>query len=161
MNPQRAFTIAALLTLVIACSGRPTRQEADTLAPIKFSLDEQLKRADLAYREARLSDAEATYRQVLDEHPTLSGIWFRLGNIYLRQSQFEAAVQAYEQSLRFDPEDSRAWYNLSLVRLKQSLETLELAVARLDSEDPGRQRILTLHSQILNRVADPSKGVEP
>jgi len=145
----------AMLSLSLAgCASNAAHESrsAEPLGPVDYTLDDNLKRADTAYREARLDDAESIYRGIIQQHPTMDTVWFRLGNIYMRQNQYEASVNAYEQTLHYNPQDSRAWYNLSLVRVKQSLQTLEQAAARLDPKDPGRARIIALHDQLLDRA---------
>lgn len=119
---------------------------------VDYSLDEQLSRADQAYREARLEDAEPIYRQISLSHPELKDVWFRLGNIYTRQIQLDAAVRAYERVIQLDPNDGRAWYNLSLVRVKQATGTLESASQALPADSPFRPRIQALHDSLLERM---------
>jgi tetratricopeptide (TPR) repeat protein len=118
---------------------------------VNYSLDDQLRRADQAYREARLEDAEPIYRQVTLDHPDLKDVWFRLGNIYTRQNQLEAAVRAYERTIQLDPNEGRAWYNLSLVHLKQAVATLETASQSLPADSPLRPQIAALHDSLLER----------
>jgi tetratricopeptide (TPR) repeat protein len=119
---------------------------------VNYSLDDQLRQADQAYREARLDDAERIYRQILQDHGDLKDAWFRLGNIYTREDQLEAAVRAYERTLQLDKNDGRAWYNLSLVHMKQALRTLEVASQALPADSPYRERIAALHDSLLDRL---------
>jgi cytochrome c-type biogenesis protein CcmH/NrfG len=119
---------------------------------INYSLDDQLKQADEAYSEARLDDAERIYLQIAKGHPDLSEVWFRLGNIYTREGQFDAAVRAYSTTLRLDSSDGRAWYNLSLVHTKRAVATLEDAIRTLPPDSPYRARITALHDALLDRV---------
>jgi len=168
MSSMKRVSAIAML-LLSACAGSPkpgtvplkAAPKSPAMGEVEYSLDESLKRGDQAYREARLDDAEAVYLKVLDKHPTLGGVWFRMGNIYLRQMQYDAAIHSYEQAIRFEPADSRAWYNLSLVRLKQSLQTLEYAASRLPVDDPGRQRILALHQQLVDRTVAAAEPTTP
>ncbi|MFX8708353.1 hypothetical protein ABTM42_21295, partial [Acinetobacter baumannii] len=41
---------------------------------VNYSLDEQMRQADQAYREARLEDAEPLYRQIVIDHPELKDV---------------------------------------------------------------------------------------
>jgi tetratricopeptide (TPR) repeat protein len=127
---------------------------------VDYSMDEQLRKADLAYREARLEDAEPLYRQITLDHPELKDVWFRLGNIYTRQNQLDAAVRAYERTIQLDKNEDRAWYNLSLVRLKQAVATLEAASQTLPADSKLRPHIIALHDSLLERSGVP-KQEEP
>ena len=119
---------------------------------VDYSMDEQMRRADQAYREARLEDAEVIYHQIVLDHPDLKDVWFRLGNIYTRENQLDAAVRAYERTLELDKNDGRAWYNLSLVHVKEALNTLEAASQTVPPDSPLRPRIVELHDSLLERL---------
>ena len=146
-GPMLAFLLAGCMTQ------NPSR--------INYSLDEQLQRGDQAYREARLDDAEQIYRTVVQDHPDLKEVWFRLGNIYTREDQLDAAVRCYEKDLQLDPNDGRAWYNLSLVHMKQAVGTLELASRTLPAGSPYRDRIQELHDALLERTGVPKQEESP
>jgi tetratricopeptide (TPR) repeat protein len=137
--------LPALLSLgLVACV-------AQSAPKVNYSLDDQLRQADQAYREARLEDAEPIYRQISLDHPEMKDVWFRLGNIYTRQNQLDAAVRAYERTIQLDGNDGRAWYNLSLVHLKQAVGTLEAASQTLPADSSLRPRIAALHDSLLER----------
>jgi tetratricopeptide (TPR) repeat protein len=138
---------ALLLTLLLAACA-----STSDMSKVNYSLDEQLRLADGAYREARLDDAERLYRSITESHPDLKDVWFRLGNIYTRQDQLDAAIRAYQRSLQLDPSDGRAWYNLSLVHMKQAVGTLEVASHTLPPDSPYRERIAALHDSLMARA---------
>ncbi len=146
----RTFLLAGVLALMAGCATRGDSK-------INYSLDDQLKRGDAAYREARLEDAERIYLRVVDDHPDLSDIWFRLGNIYMREGQFDAAVRAYSTTLRLDSGNGPAWYNLSLVHMKRAVSTLEDASRALPADSPYRENIAALHDALLARLNAPSE----
>jgi tetratricopeptide (TPR) repeat protein len=141
----RLISLALLLSLC-ACVSTPEK-----VTHINYSLDEQIQRGDLAYREARLTDAESIYRGIVENNPQLTDIWFRLGNIYTRQDQLDAAIRAYETVLKTNPQNGAAWYNLSLVHLKEAVDTLEAANRRLPADSPYREGINTLHTNLMIR----------
>lgn len=142
------FAVLAILCAMTttACSSHPQREPA---RDERSSLRSKLDRADLALREARLTDAESLYRDLATSHPRLPEVWLQLGNIYARQSQLEAATYSYKQGLRFNPEDGRLWHNLALLELRQSIRTLETASELLPSASPQRTRIEDLHRALL------------
>ncbi|TDU30695.1 tetratricopeptide repeat protein [Panacagrimonas perspica] len=144
-TPIASLALICAMTTV-ACSSRPQSVPA---ADERSSLRSKLDRADLALREARLTDAESLYRDLATSHPRLPEVWLQLGNIYARQSQLEAATYSYKQGLRFNPEDGRLWHNLALLELRQSIRTLETASELLPSASPQRTRIEDLHRALL------------
>jgi tetratricopeptide (TPR) repeat protein len=150
----RALSCLLLVGLLTACA-------APGGGKVDYSLDDQMRKADQAYREARLEDAEPLYRQITLDHPELKDVWFRLGNIYTRQNQLDAAVRAYERTLQLDKNEERAWYNLSLVRLKQALATLETASQTLPADSALRPRIMALHDSLLERSGVPKQEDQP
>ncbi len=144
------------LTISIsACVINPVEQAALDRES-KQSLRNKLERADLALREARLTDAEVLYRDVSISNPDIPEVWLRLGNIYVRQGQHDAAVRVYKEGLRYDQEDARLWYNLSVVQIKQAVETLENANNVLAQDNPYRTRIQDLHQKLLDGYVSQS-----
>jgi tetratricopeptide (TPR) repeat protein len=131
--------------LLAACASTPPEER------VNYSFDEQLQRANVAYEQARLQDAEQIYRSITDTHPYLKDVWFRLGNIYTRENQLDAAIRAYEKALQLDLNDGRSWYNLSLVYLKKSVSTLEAALQTLPPDSPYRKQLAELHNSLLER----------
>lgn len=153
---NKALLIATLaLPMVVGACATPAPTRAAVAPPPPSAgerLDARLEKADLAFREARLSDAERLYRSIAEAHPSLTEVWVRLGNIYTRQDELDAAIRAYEMALRNDRYEGRAWYNLSVVHLKQSVATLEQAGTALPADSPYRKLIDAQHSALLGRV---------
>ena len=140
--------------LVICVAGCATNRPEE----VNYTFDQQMERADIAYREARLQDAEQIYRAITEDHPYLKDVWFRLGNIYTRQNQLDAAIRSYERALQLDVNDGRCWYNLSLVYLKKSVSTLEAGAQTLSPDSPYRQQIIDLYQNLLDRSSANTKG---
>ncbi|SDD69429.1 Tetratricopeptide repeat-containing protein [Aquimonas voraii] len=96
-------------------------------------------RADQAYAEGRLLDAEQLYRQLLREMPQSAYAWLRLGNVQLRNSELEAAARSYRECLKFMQDDARCWNNLALTYIKMANLTLDQAGQFItDSEQAAR-----------------------
>ena len=153
---KRHWPILISIALLNACATPvPVRQSIPKPPPPAVTantLDARLEKADLAFREARLTDAERLYRSIAETHPTLTEVWVRLGNIYTRQDELDAAIRAYEMALRNDRYEGRAWYNLAVVHLKQSIATLEQAGAALPEDSPYRRLIDAQHAALLGRA---------
>lgn len=134
MNPPFASPVRWLLALVwgatlAACTSTPARNEA---APISAaatvgedSLIDLQERADQAYAEGRLLDAEQLYRRLLRAHPRSTHALLRLGNTQLRNSELDAAAVSFRECIKYSPEDARCWNNLALTYVKMSSDTLE------------------------------------
>ena len=125
---QRLVVLACAVALV-ACAGAPKRNDA---APISAaatvgedSLIELQERADQAYAEGRLLDAEQLYRRLLTAHPRSTHALLRLGNTQLRNSELDAAALSFRECIKYSPEDARCWNNLALTYVKMSSDTLE------------------------------------
>lgn len=111
-------TLALVLSLTAAaCQSAPGRGGGDLLA-LK-------QKADQAYDEGRMLDAERYYQRILEEAPNTAQVWFRLGNINLRVDRLEAAVHAFRQCLTYDRNDVRCWNNLSVAYVQMAAATLE------------------------------------
>lgn len=134
MNPPLWLPVRCLLALglvvsLAACTSTPARNEA---APISAaatvgedSLIELQERADQAYAEGRLLDAEQLYRRLLRAHPRSTHALLRLGNTQLRNSELDAAALSFRECIKYSPEDARCWNNLALTYVKMSSDTLE------------------------------------
>ncbi|HVJ61477.1 MAG TPA: tetratricopeptide repeat protein [Tahibacter sp.] len=115
-----ARVVAVALAFCLgACQAAPRRESGggDLLA-LK-------QKADLAYDEGRMLDAEQGYNRILEQAPSTPQAWLRLGNINLRLDRLEAAVHAYRQCLTFDRNEVRCWNNLSVAYIQMAASTLE------------------------------------
>lgn len=112
-----AVALAFSLGACQAASRRDSGSSSDLLA-IK-------QKADAAYDEGRLLDAEQGYQRIVEQAPSTAQAWLRLGNINLRRDRLEAAVHAYRQCLTFDRNEVRCWNNLSVTYVQMAASTLE------------------------------------
>ncbi|MDC8015966.1 tetratricopeptide repeat protein [Tahibacter soli] len=112
-------TAAALAFCLGACQAASRRDGGGSeLLSIK-------QKADTAYDEGRLLDAEQGYQKIIEQAPSTPQAWLRLGNINLRRDRLEAAVHAYRQCLTFDRNEVRCWNNLSVTYIQMAASTLE------------------------------------
>lgn len=109
------------------------------------------RRADLAYDEGRLLDAEQLYRRMLKSSPSSGHAWMRLGNVQLRNDQLEAAVYAYRQCLRFATGEARCWQNLSLTYVEMAVATLDQADGKTRDEQ-GKERMAAFKRRLIESV---------
>jgi tetratricopeptide (TPR) repeat protein len=151
----------AISLALSGCAGAPTRatgsgessrasSEFDDVGPASELSDLQLK-ADLAYGEGRLLDAEQLYRRMLKASPSNGHAWMRLGNVQLRNDQLEAAVYAYRQCLRFETGDSRCWQNLSLTYVEMAVATLDQADGKA-SDEQAKERMVAFKRRLIESV---------
>ncbi|MCH1926571.1 tetratricopeptide repeat protein [Shewanella sp. C32] len=145
---MKTITLISLCILLTACASTQNKQQTN------ISFTEQLKVAEEAYTEARLTDAETQYLQLTLTNPEYKEAWFKLGNIYARQGRYEASIRCYEKVLALDNQDGKAWFNLAVVKLNQSRQTLQQAEQTLAPDTAELKQIKQL-TQTLNQV---SKG---
>ena len=120
-----------------------------------FALSE---RADRAYREARWIDAARHYGELTDRVPQDAWAWFRLGNTFARQGDFERAVHAYERSLERDAAQPKPWFNLSTAHLLRAQAAMTRAWSAMRPGDPARpmieRRLAALADLMHDRIED-------
>lgn len=123
------WPLAVLLLVGCAAPTRPPAAAAEAAGGerVPGGLVSLQDRADQAYAEGRLLDAEQLYRQLLREMPQSAYAWLRLGNVQLRNSELEAAARSYRECLKFAQEDARCWNNLALTYVKMANLTLDQA----------------------------------
>ena len=82
-------------------------------------------KAQQAYQEGMLEEAEANFIKITKLNPEFYEAWFRLGNIYVRTGQLKAAERMFEKSANISPEKYRAWNNLAITYIKQAVAVLK------------------------------------
>lgn len=135
------LVVLALLFLVMGCASKNDHKGNQQIMVIQ-------EKAEIAYKAARLDQAESLYLQVLQSVPNYAPAWFRLGNIYTRTGRHDAAISAYSRSISLNPEDQKAHYNISLVRLKQATGVLDAALAQPSTSPPVTNQIKALRDTL-------------
>ncbi len=142
-------TILCVMTfLIVGCA--TVQQNAGG----KPSLEDLLRKANAAYAEARLDDAERLYRRTTEHYPTVSQAWFKLGNVYFRTGRYTAAIRAYEKTLQYDRENVDAWHNLALTRVKQATRTLDTALKRVPDRNDQKVVLTDLKKRLMLKFSD-------
>ena len=103
------------------------------------------------HRNGRLADAEALYREVLEEHPSDASLWLALGSVCRDAGRQDDAIAAFHQALRLAPAlleaevalaEAYAHLGESLTRQGRVAEAIEAlaACARILESKPERAR---------------------
>lgn len=127
-----------------ACASAPSERPALGTASASPYTDDVFRlsgEADRAYRESRWLEAARKYRQLTEAVPLDAYAWFRLGNTYAQQGDFDRAIVAYESSLERDATQARPWFNLSTAYLLKAQTAMMKAWAQLREGDPARAMI--------------------
>ncbi|WP_083851752.1 tetratricopeptide repeat protein [Alcanivorax hongdengensis] len=141
----RLWPTLMLTALLSACASSAPNADGENNT-------DKLHRAEQAYTDGLFVEAEAYYRELVNDNPALYQGWFRLGNIYARSNQLDAAITMYERCLELDPDQARAWYNLALVRTRQSLRTLADAEQRFSDQPADQRRLGALRERLVDAL---------
>lgn len=107
-----------LAIFITACTTLKTQTDAQKSV-------ELFTKAEQAYKEGMLEEAEANFLKITKLNPELYEAWFRLGNIYVRTGQLKAAERMFEKSASINPEEYKAWNNLAITYIKQAIAVLK------------------------------------
>lgn len=105
-----------------------------------FTAEEQLERGVRAYYEGRYGAAEQDLIAVTERVPQDAMAWFRLGNLYFRQHNYDRAAEAYQQALVRQSSLHKAWHNLGVVQLRLAQRHFRQLDNRLPVSDPMKIR---------------------
>ena len=111
------------------------------------------QKADQAYDEGRMLDAEQGYQRILEQAPSTPQAWLRLGNINLRMDRLEAAVHAYRQCLTFDRNEVRCWNNLSVTYVQMAASTLEQGSEQL-SDPAKKEQLEAMRRRVIQSISN-------
>jgi tetratricopeptide (TPR) repeat protein len=84
---------------------------------------------------AAASAEEQRYLDRTRARPDDPDAWFRLGNYYALQNQWEKAEQAYREVLQ-RTDHNGALHNLGLVQVRMGAKALQDAAAKIPPQDP-------------------------
>jgi len=152
----RKIFFTMLLFFVVACQTTPNSNDPVIQHKSSFTLSERISKANKAYKDGSLVEAEKIYLGILSSHRNIGEVWFKMGNIYYRSGRYNAAVSAYETVLKLERKHEKAWYNLALSRVGQSIEVIDASLANIDKDSPLYQRSVDLKQRLLNRISAPT-----
>lgn len=93
--------------------------------------------ADFAYDRGDWLVAAREYQQLAQLVPNDAYALTRLGNVRLKQNDFEGAIHAYGKALERNPQAARAHYNLATAHLLLARDSLQASLRSLPRNDGG------------------------
>lgn len=129
---RRLTLLAPMLVVLVACNTTSTRSSG--LSDDPFELTAQ---ADFAYDRGDWLIAERFYEELTHIVPSDAYAFSRLGNIRLKQNNFEGAIHAYSTALEREPNDARTLYNLATAHLLLARGSLQQSLINLPENDAG------------------------
>ena len=86
------------------------------------SLEKQIRRGNRQYRKGNYTEAEAKFREALDNKPTSADAQFNLGDALYQQENYQGAMEAFQKVLEITPDTrlkSKAVFNMGNCLLAQ------------------------------------------
>lgn len=112
-TPQRILTVFPSLLLSTTEPGKGhgpgSGLEINPTTPTTSKSQVLLHQAEKAYKEEQFSTAESILTQFLQQDPTVSFGWERLGNVLRRQNKLAEARKAYDQAIQLDRRNISAY----------------------------------------------------
>lgn len=141
----KRLAVVSMCVSLLACASAETVNQP-------HGLEDLMGRAQLAYNEGRMGDAERFLHQITESHPSAAPAWLRLGNVFYRTGRYDAAVHAYEQALRYEPKNGLAWHNLALTRMQQASAVVESGLAASPNDGTERDALLILRDTLADKI---------
>ncbi len=118
-----------------------SRQSLDTIETP--SLQSQIVKANIYYKEEQYTKAAAIYRSIRTTSPKVKQLlYYHLGNCYAKTKAYEKAAKYYIKALQLG-EDGDARYNLRLVALRKNEAANKLQSARPTSQGKSAAKTMT------------------
>ncbi len=133
----------------------------DMTAPSEQSpqaaVEEALERADRLRREKRFQEARDLLLDTLRHNLELAQIYFRMGNVFFDQKDYDRAEYAYRRALDHDATHVSAQHNLSVVFRRQGRITESVKQRRkahkMAMKNPKKVKISADQKSFLKRYA--------
>lgn len=106
------------------------------------------KLADAAEQKDMVPQALAYLQQAVDLLPSSKESWFKMGQLYLKQNNYQEAIDHFEKALRIDNRIPDAHYYLAVCY--QEMDNQERALRELDNEilyNPGNYNALCMRGE--------------
>lgn len=138
------FVVIALTAMLLlgACATNSKNKIFDLVA-----------QADAAYARGDWQQAERHYMAVVEVVPKDAYAYFRLGNVYAKQMNFDAAMQAYQAAIVRQGDMTKAYNNLALVHVLQAKRVLEAGQKTMRKGDPLQRRMKKMLREV-QKIAD-------
>lgn len=141
---NKIFYLCLIFLFATGCASKQSHREVKDMALYDS--------AAIAYKNGELSEAEARYRKLVEEHPGYAEGWFKLGNIYVRTGQYEAATNMYKKAAQINPEDAKVWNNLALAHVKKAVAILDEGARHVQQASKDQSNMLQLRERIMQSV---------
>ena len=120
-------------------------------------VENAFQRAEQLRKERRLLEARDVLIEALKYNVSSAQVYFRLGNIYFDQKEYDRAEYAYRRAIDHDPQHINAHHNLSVVckrqgKLADSIKLYKLA-NKIARQHPERVRLSSEQIVSLRRFA--------
>jgi len=143
---DRLLTLVSILLCVALLASCASNTKSDHNAEL---LAETLIKADQHYKNGRMDSAQALYKKAIELDEYQPSIYYKLGNIAVKQNKLLEAQQMYIKCIQLKPNYIQAHYNLSIVYLA-------LAKPHIDYFDANANK-----NQIDPRLSELSTMIEP
>lgn len=109
------------------------------------------KRIQQAYERGDLMAAESLVRRHLNKFPSDADSWFMLGQVQLKNHQYQAAQVSFQKATQLLPTQALNWQQLAVSHIRLATEALIEADAQTESDS-----IRPLLHQLLELQTSPS-----
>ncbi|MGE5659816.1 MAG: tetratricopeptide repeat protein [Actinomycetota bacterium] len=99
-----------------ANASKPQEQECATVGKGYTIV---LRTANDLYAQGNLTNAEKLFRQLISRYPKQPEAYYKLGTIFLEQSQAEDAIAQFRQAIQLNPEHAKAHNDLGAALASQ------------------------------------------
>jgi tetratricopeptide (TPR) repeat protein len=153
---QRSRIMAALCFVALAALARPAQSQSKELDP----------RVEQLYGEAKAAEAQgdpagavAKYEELIHIAPTLGAAYNNLGELYVRQREFEKAAEILEKGLKVDPKmpSALALLGISLYEMGDYTRARPRLEAALRA-NPKDSNVELMLAQDLINLGEPEAG---
>jgi tetratricopeptide (TPR) repeat protein len=110
---RKAAAAAGVVAVTAACNLGQGRMSMRMNADAEYSLAAQLQ------AEGRSDEAEAHYKNALEDRPDYTEAWVNLGVLEASRGNGVEAARAFEEGLRLNPKDATALINLAALRERE------------------------------------------
>jgi len=121
---MKQLIIITLLITMSGCAATNVRQDQST--------SELYMKAEAAYAQRDYANAKQYYLKVAEKYPDNVTVFFKLGNISMRENDLDKAMNYYTLVLGLKPNHARAHHNLAMLHLSKAGDHLNYYVAHND-----------------------------
>lgn len=109
-------------------------------------------KAEKAYSKGQLSLAKKYYLELLTQESVNIKVFFRLGNISLRESRWNDALGYYVEVLKKRPQHEQTHHNLAMLHLSRAHEHMKYYIQHY----PARKSVSM--EKLVNAIGEYSQG---